>query len=134
LIQSNTSGFQSPTVQNSDYFKQPKRRKISSFSYIPPPKKEAAAEVKTFELELLRSADFSQDDDADIIPDYNKLDADVCCTGMVDLFTNADEISIWSSIQEALIDRILDIHCEDFDLMKEKGKKSQQQSLEKATI
>lgn len=80
-MQSNTSGFQSPTVQNSDYFKPPKRRKISSCSYIPPPKKEAAAEVKTFELQLLRSADFLQDDDTDIIPDYNKLDADVCCTG-----------------------------------------------------
>ena len=53
---------------------------------------------------LLRSADFLQDDDADpdIIPDYDKSDADVCCTGMVDLFTNANEISIRSSIQEVL--------------------------------
>lgn len=75
---------------------------------------------------LLRSADFLQDDDtdSDIIPDYNKLDADVCCTGMVDLFANADEISIQSSIQEVLINRTLDINGEDFEFLKVKGQKS----------
>jgi len=125
LIQSNTSGTQSPTVQNSGSFQPPKRRKISSRSYIPPQKKEQPPEVKTFELVLLRSADCLQEEDTtpDIIPDYNKSDEDVCCTGMVDIFTNADEMSIRSSIQEVLINRIPDIHLEDFDFVKVKGKK-----------
>ena len=125
MIQSNTSGFQTPAVQNNGSFKPPKRRKISSRSYIPPQKKEQVAEVKTFELVLLRSADFLQDDgtDPDVIPDYNKSDTDVYCTGMVDLLTNADEMSIRLSIQEVLMNRIPDIHFEDFDFVKVKGKK-----------
>lgn len=119
-------GFRVQQSQNSGSFKPPQRRQISSHSSTPPQKKEEAAEVKTFELVLLRSADFLQDDDtySDIIPDYNKLDADVCCTGMVDLFANADEISIKSSIQEVLINRIPDINGEDFEFLKIKGQKS----------
>jgi hypothetical protein len=125
LIQSNTSGTQSPTVQISGSFRPPKRRKISSRSYIPPQKKKAPAELKTFELVLLRSADCLQDDGTtpDIIPDYSKTDEDVCCTGMDDIFTNADEMSIQSSIQEVLINRISDIHRDDFDFVKARGKK-----------
>ena len=62
-------------------------------------KKEAPAELKTFELVLLQYADpedFKNPEGTifDIIPDYSRTDADVCSTGMVDILTNADELSI----------------------------------------
>ena len=74
---------------------------------------------------LLRWRDCLQDDDitSDIIPDYSKSEEDVCCTGMVDIVTNANEISIRSAIQEVLVNRVPDIHTWDFDFVKVKGKK-----------
>lgn len=43
---------------------------------------------------------------------------DVYCNSMVDLLTNADEISIQLSIQEVLMNRIPDIHFEEFGFWK----------------
>ena len=73
---------------------------------------------------MLRCPDCLQDDiTSDIIPDYSKSEEDVWCIGMVDICTNADEISIRSAIQEVLVNRIPDIHTGDVDFVKVKGKK-----------
>lgn len=50
--------MQSSSVNTSAAFQPPKRRKISSRSYVmPSQKKEAPAELKSFELVLLQYAD-----------------------------------------------------------------------------
>lgn len=42
---------------------------------------------------------------------------------MVDIFTNADELSVRECINEVLITRIEDLRCEDFGFVKVKDKK-----------
>ena len=42
---------------------------------------------------------------------------------MVDILTNADELSVRECLNEVLITRIEDLRCEDFDFVKVKGKK-----------
>lgn len=81
--------------------------------------------MKTFELVLLKSPEPLENGNTPpgMVPDYNKTEDDICCSGMVDIFTNADEKSIRSSIQEVLVNRIPDIHHDDFDFVKVKGKK-----------
>ena len=121
--------MQSSNVNTSAAFQPPKRRKISARSYVmPSQKKEAPVELKSFELVLLQYADpqdFKNPDGTipDVIPDYSKTDADILCTGMVDILTNANESSVRECINEVLITRIEDLRCEDFDFVKVKGKK-----------
>ena len=129
LILLNSSRAQSSSTGSNAAFQPPKRRKISSRSYaMVTQKKEAPAELKTFELVLLQYADpevFKNPDGTipDIIPDYSKTDADVCCTGMIDILTNADELSIRKCIKEVLITRMEDLQRGDFDFVNVKGKK-----------
>lgn len=119
LIGTNMSG----SGQNGTASHPPKRRKISSRAYIPT-KKVKADEMKTFELVLLRSAGMICDDDSGpIIPDYNKTEDDVLCTGMVDISTSADEKNIRCCIQEVLVNRFPDLEVDAFDFTKVKGKK-----------
>ena len=110
LILLNSSRAQSSSTGSNAAFQPPKRRKISRSYAMETQKKEAPAGLKTFELVLLQYADpevFKNPDGTipDIIPDYSKTDADVCCTGMIDILTNADEL--WG----------------DFDFVNVKGKK-----------
>ena len=58
-----------------------------------------------------------------VIPDYSKTEDDIICTGMVDLLTNAEEMSIRSSIYEVLVARLPDLQCNDFYFVKVKGEK-----------